>query len=98
MPDPAVLLPETSVLDPGEASAISLAWQHRPDCRLIIDEKRGRAVAAALGLRHMGVLAIVIAAARRGELNFDTAIQRLQAVGFHMSLDLIKQARQAVQA
>jgi hypothetical protein len=28
VPDP-VLLPETAVVDPGEAAAISLAWHHR---------------------------------------------------------------------
>ena len=36
--DPAILLPETANLGAGEASAISLAWEHRQDCLLILDE------------------------------------------------------------
>lgn len=96
--DPASLLPETSVLDPGEAGAITLAWLEWPESLLILDEKRGRAVVAALGLPMIGVLAIVTRAAMRGEVDFETAVERLKAAGFHLSAELIKQARDKVAA
>lgn len=41
-------LEETGSLDPGEASSIALAWEHREASLLILDEKRGRKVASAL--------------------------------------------------
>ena len=93
VPDPAVLLPETANLGPGEASAISLGWEHRRDCLLILDEKRGRRVAAALGLLKTGVLAIMADAANQGLVDFDQALGRLAAVNFHMSESVIFQVR-----
>lgn len=49
-PDPSCLLEETKCLGPGEAAAITIAWHHRGTSGLIIDEKRGRALAKSLGL------------------------------------------------
>lgn len=91
--DPAVLLPGTANLGAGEASAISLAWEHRQDCLLILDEKRGRRVAAALGLPKTGVLAILADAANQGLVDFEEVVGRLAAVGFHMSESVISQVR-----
>ncbi len=59
VPNPAAILPEVSSLDDGEAASITLAWEHRPDSHLILDEKRGRRIAKALGLSLTGVLAII---------------------------------------
>jgi predicted nucleic acid-binding protein len=52
LPDVQPFLEATHALDPGEASTITLAWQHRDSSLLLImDEKRGRKVSQALGLR-----------------------------------------------
>jgi predicted nucleic acid-binding protein len=88
--DPGELLPETDRLGAGEASAISLAWLHRSEALLIPDEKRGRRIADALGLRKTGVLGILGRAAALGWLDFDLEIQALRATGFHLSDDLVK--------
>ena len=93
VPDPDTLLPETANLGPGEASSITLGWQHRRECRLILDEKRGRRVAAALGLPKSGVLSIVADAANLRLVNFDDALARLVAVDFHMSDAVIAAVR-----
>ncbi len=51
-------------LDLGEAEAISLARELNAD-RLLIDERKGRAVASRLGIKLTGVLGILIVAKRR---------------------------------
>ena len=93
VPDPDFILPETGVLDPGEASSISLAWQRRQDSLLIIDEKRGRKVAQALGLKITGVLAIVVEAARRELIDFDRSVTLLRKANFRLAPSLIEEAR-----
>lgn len=92
-PDPAVLLDETASLGAGEAAAITLAWQNREASSLVMDEKRGRAVAKALGLPVTGLLAILVSAARAGLIDFEVTLVRLQATGFRLSSALIEQAR-----
>lgn len=72
--------------------------QERPGSLLILDEKRGRSVAVALGLLMIGVLAIVTSAAIRGLVDFNSAMAKLKAIGFHLSNELIKQARLKVTA
>ncbi|HRH99292.1 MAG TPA: hypothetical protein PLB55_25340 [Prosthecobacter sp.] len=91
--DPVPLLLETSSLGPGEASAITLAWTQRHQSVLILDERRGRAVAKALGLSIIGAMAIVADAARRGLVDFEDALQRLQAADFRLSTLVIEEAR-----
>jgi predicted nucleic acid-binding protein len=93
LPDPETLLPETSGLGRGEAASISLAWQHRRDCRLILDERRGRRVAQALGLTVTGVLAICAEAANRGLVDFDDAVEQLRSVAFRISDTVIAAVR-----
>ncbi len=91
--DPETFLPETANLGPGEASAISLAWEHRRNSLLILDEKRGRRVAGALGLRMTGVLGIIGEAAKQGLVGFDDAVSRLESVDFHMSDAVVEAVR-----
>ncbi|MBN8248265.1 MAG: DUF3368 domain-containing protein [Verrucomicrobia bacterium] len=55
----------TSGLDPGEVAAIELALAIRADA-LLVDERRGQAVAKRLGLRTIGVLGILLQAKRSG--------------------------------
>lgn len=91
--DPKVILAETAGLDPGEAAAITLAWENRNSAMLILDEKRGRRVAETLGLPKTGVLGIIGDAADRGWVEFDEAVGRLLRTGFHISEHLIEAIR-----
>lgn len=86
-------LPETASLDAGEAAAISLAWHFRPSSLLLLDEKRGRAVAAALGLRMRGVLGLVTEGHRRGLLDFDATAAALRQHGFRLANTTLALAR-----
>lgn len=94
VPDPGALLQETSAPGVGEASAITLAWQHRPTSRLILDEKRGRKVAHALGLKMTGVLAMITGPAIAGLIDFEEAIRRLKAAEFRIAENPVQEARQ----
>jgi predicted nucleic acid-binding protein len=51
-------------LDIGEAAAIALATER--EALLLIDERRGRHVAQRLGLRHVGLLGVLVVAKHRG--------------------------------
>ena len=86
-------LPETETLDVGEAVAITIAWHHRADSLLLLDEKRGRNIAAALGLRLRGVLGIVVECHRRNILDFDSTMTRLRQLGFRISTATLENAR-----
>lgn len=52
-------------LDLGEAEAIALALELNA-ARLLIDERRGRIVAARLNIEHTGVLGILVEAKSKG--------------------------------
>jgi predicted nucleic acid-binding protein len=54
-------------LDPGEAEAIALAVERNASL-LLIDERRGLARAAALGLRTTGLVGVLIDAKQQGHL------------------------------
>jgi uncharacterized protein len=77
-------------LDPGEAEAIALALEKQADL-ILVDERLGRQVAMALGLRVTGLLG-VLAEAKRASL-----IERVKPViedlheraGFWISAELI---------
>ena len=94
--DPEEILEETAALGAGEAAAITLAWRHRETSRLVLDERRGRAVARALGLSVIGLLAILVEAALLGVVDFEEALTKLQATGFRLSKILIEEARTQV--
>ena len=57
-----------SMLDEGEACAITLAEQIHADL-LLIDEKKGRAIAEQAGLRFIGLVGVLIEAKRRGVIS-----------------------------
>jgi predicted nucleic acid-binding protein len=54
-------------LDEGEAEAVALAVELKADL-LLVDERRGRAVAARLGLTVIGLLGVLVEAKHQGYL------------------------------
>ena len=84
MPDVTPYLEETKALDPGEASAITRAWKYREPSLLTIDEKRGRRVSSALGLRITGAAGVLTDAAAAGLIDFDETFQRLAETKFRL--------------
>lgn len=94
VPDEIPSLEETAALDPGEASAITLAWKHRNASLLVLDEKRGRKVATALGLRITGTAGLLTDAAAAGLIDFEDAILRLSQTGFRLSAQVVETLRQ----
>jgi predicted nucleic acid-binding protein len=81
-------------LDAGEASAITLAWRHRNVSLLILDEKRGRKVASALGLRITGTAGALADAAVAGLIDFEKTLFRLAQTGFRLNARVIEDLRQ----
>lgn len=92
VPDPA-LLPETRSVDAGEAAAISLAWLHRPNSTLIIDDKEGRRLCGELGLQITGTAGVLFTAACAGLIDFDEVIQRLHSTSFRLGADVVDRLR-----
>lgn len=92
VPDPP-LLPETASLDAGEASAISLAWLSRANAFLIVDDLAARHLCTALGIQHAGTAGVMLNAARRGLVDFDTAINKLQSTRFRLSNKVVEELR-----
>lgn len=76
-------------LDPGETAAILLAENLHADA-LLIDERRGRTVAAARGISVIGTLGIVAGARRSGALERAApVVAELRADGFWLSDTLV---------
>ena len=73
------------LLDRGEASSIALAAEN-PGCRIIIDEKKGRGIAASMGLDVIGTLGLLVEAADRELLEGgQPLIDELDGAGFRLS-------------
>ena len=72
-------------LDSGEASAISLALKHT-DCRIILDERKGRLVAKRLHLKVTGTVGLIVKAKETGLIKSGKAVlTQLEAHGFWLS-------------
>jgi len=79
-------------LDIGESESIILAQEIKADT-LLIDERKGRAVAKKMGLRITGSVGILIAANQKGVLSREDAIylvDELREIGTRISDDLYR--------
>lgn len=82
-------------LDEGESQAISLA--HALQCSLLMDERRGRAVARSFGLPLFGVLGVLVQAHRLGHVNhLAPLLRQMQDHGYRIARALVTAALQAV--
>ncbi|MEM8641444.1 MAG: DUF3368 domain-containing protein [Cyanobacteria bacterium P01_G01_bin.54] len=82
---PAVTLDK---LDPGEQAAIALAEELAADL-IILDDKAARQIARDRGLKLIGLLGILKAAASRGLLDLELAFEQLQSYGFWVAPALL---------
>ena len=79
------------ILDLGEAEAVVLAEE--VDCRfLLIDERKGRAIAKRRGVPVAGVAGVLLAAKKRGLVDEVLPILKsLEKVGYRMSAALTRE-------
>jgi predicted nucleic acid-binding protein len=54
-------------LDPGESEALALYWETAADY-LLIDEKKGRTIAARSGIQTLGTIGVLLLAKQKGFL------------------------------
>jgi predicted nucleic acid-binding protein len=80
------------VVDPGEAEAILLA--EALNCRfLLIDDRKGRIVAAKRGLTIVGVAGILLAAKQRQRIEaVCPLIHEMRKIGYRLSRPIVKQS------
>ena len=78
------------ILDPGEAEAIVLAEEI--NCKfLLIDERKGRAIAKRRGVPIAGIAGVLLAAKKQGYVDeILPIIKRLEEAGYRLSTALIK--------
>jgi predicted nucleic acid-binding protein len=87
VPDPWSFLPElrpAATLDRGERDVIELARISRADL-VVIDERAGRQEALRLNLEVTGTLGVLSAAATRGLIAREEALERLSRTSFYLS-------------
>jgi len=65
-PPEFVVPEEAALLDPGEQAVVALAARRFPQAVVLIDEKRGRRAATALGLHVVGSLGVLLEGKRHG--------------------------------
>ncbi len=88
----------TEQLDPGEAEAIQLALELRAEV-LILDERRGRQVAAARGITVIGALGMLRESYRRGFIDNPIALAvQMRSIGFRTSRALTRRFEEQIRA
>lgn len=77
-------------LDAGEEAVLTWAFAH-PGTVAILDDRRGRRVARALGIPVTGTLGLVVEARRRGVIPAARPVveQLLQRTAWHLSPELV---------
>ena len=95
--DSAAALRLSSLLDGGEAEAIELAIELQADL-LLIDERKGRRLAAAEGVPVIGLLGVVVLAKRNGLIPSARALvfELQDRAGFYLSGGLVDRALASV--
>jgi len=83
-------------LDAGETEAISLALELGVDS-ILIDERKGRLVAAQRGLLLIGTIALLERFAREGWIDFDQTIAHLRAAKFRLNERLVTEAKKRLE-
>jgi predicted nucleic acid-binding protein len=82
-------------LDLGEAEALALYWEKAADY-LLIDEKRGRAIAVMNGVNAIGTLGILLLAKSKGMLPLiKPSLDLLKNSSIRISSDLYKRVLEA---
>jgi len=83
-------------LDPGEAESIQLALELRAEV-LVMDERRGRQVAAARGITVIGTLGMLRESYRRGFIDNPLELAaRLRSMGFRASRPLTRRFEEQI--
>ncbi len=73
------------VLGQGEKAVLSLAYK-RGDCRVLIDDKKGRDGAERLGIPKIGTLGVVVLGRRNGHIaQVVPVLQDLRAAGLYVN-------------
>lgn len=85
--------PALQNLDPGEQEAIALA-QSVGASLVLLDEKKGRRVARDLGLSVSGTLGVLDLAARRGLMDLEDALKRLERTSFRTTQRLLRRIQE----
>lgn len=79
------------MLDDGEAEAIALASERK--CRIILDDRRARSVAAHLGLTFIGTVGILVKAKHEGIIPaLKPLLNELEHSGFYLNAALKDEA------
>jgi len=79
-------------LDEGESEVLILAWEL--GATAVIDERRGRNIAAALGIPQTGTIGVLVAAKQAGMISAITPLlDQLVANGIRLSFRLYEEAR-----
>lgn len=89
IPDPTDVPGALAMLDQGERMAIALALSSPIDI-VLMDERAGVDAARSLGLRSVGTIGVLDAAARQGLVRFDDAINRLARTSFRMPTAVVE--------
>ena len=81
------------LIDPGEAETIALGYEK--SWRVLLDDRRARAVAQRMGLKIIGTVGTLVLARRRSVIPaIKPLLDALEANNFYLSTDLKDQALQ----
>ena len=78
-------------LDKGESESIALALESNADL-LLLDERKGRAIASRLGLKFIGLLGVLVEAKQKGHISAVKPVvdDIIAKAGFWISQELYK--------